>query len=271
MADSINMQGITFKKAPVCEVALLVQFDPISELANADLFRLWSDTELRKLYPSIREYAELPPSFESFGEPPPSIEMVKRPYVFRFNYRNDDKAEQFQVQRNRAGFYWQRGSNDYPRFPYAVETFWRDFDVLAEFFKGNGFGAVRPNQCAVSYSNRLVKGKDWEKPEDLAEVVTFISNRTSKPPDASLLRLDDLAALRAYSIRNERGLPVARLYATLSEVVAPDIDLELSVRGAPGTPDRSGIQNFFQMAHDNIVDMFKCVTTPKMHELWELQ
>jgi uncharacterized protein (TIGR04255 family) len=273
MADKKRVAKPFFKNAPVAEVAILAQFEPLERIRYSHLFRLWSDTAFRERYPDVDEYGELPPFFETFGSKKGTNgdARPRRP-MLRLNLRNPKLDEQFQFQRDRAGFYWQRGpqGHDYPRFPYAIQNFWRDFDLFEHFIVENKLGAIRPNQCAVSYNNRIFKGHGWKRPEDLQQVVTFLANDFSRPPKSGM-ELEQLADLRVFQIRNGGGKPIARMYVSLGATQADAMDLEFVVRGAPPTPDRAGMEDFYQMAHERIVDTFEAMTTPEMHKRWGKQ
>lgn len=212
----------------------------------------------------------MPTFFESFGSasnPPPA---KPRRLLLRLNYRNPNLAEQFQVQRNRAGFYWQKGDGiSYPHFDHILDKFWRDYRIMRQFLEDHDLGAMKPNQCALSYNNRIARGKAWKTPGNLAKVVTFLSEDVSRSPKGSL-ELESVAAMRVYVLRAK---PMARMYVTFNESPgAPgDMDLEFIVRGAPKSPNDAGINDFFQMAHDNIVEMFECLTRAEMHQLWDKQ
>src|SRR5258706_16331499 len=110
MEDGLELLP-SFDRPPLGEVAMLAQFDQIEPFRNVDYFRLWSQSELKHFYPAIGEYLELPPFFEEFDVPKSEpAEYVKRMNfrpVARYNFRSNERAEQFQVQRDRVGFYWQ--------------------------------------------------------------------------------------------------------------------------------------------------------------------
>jgi uncharacterized protein (TIGR04255 family) len=271
MPDKTKSVQPFFKNAPIVEVAILAQFDPLENIKYNHLFRLWSDTAFRERYSEIEEYGELPPFFETFGKEKHNAAAavpLRRP-MLRLNLRNPQLDEQFQFQRDRAGFYWQRGPQElkYPRFSYALERFWRDFDLFERFVSENKLGTIRPNQCAVSYNNRIYRGEGWKRAEDLSGVVTFVNDRFNRPP-RSKVELEQIADLRVFQIHAGRGTPIARMYVSLGSSQPDAIDLEFTVRGKPGSPDKAGMRSFFQMAHDGIVDLFDAMTTKQMHKRW---
>jgi uncharacterized protein (TIGR04255 family) len=262
MAESYQL-----KNPPVAEVAVVVQFDPVM-LRNQDMFRLWSETKLRELYPEVTEYGELPPFFENFetGRDTPSPTLPPSG-ILRLNFRNLAIDEQFQVQRNRAGFYWQKreANREYPGHPVPLNTFLRDFGILSEFLVKNGHAVPQPNQCAMSYANRLVKGTEWNSRDDLPDVVTFLRH----PGALDGLEIESLDTVRRYRLKNSKGDPIARVYVGLTESDIPDeLDLEFIVRGPPAKKDMEAVTAFFNTAHDEIGRLFKVMTTEGIRKQW---
>jgi uncharacterized protein (TIGR04255 family) len=255
------------KNPPLAEVAVVVQFDAIA-LKNQDLFRLWSETRLKDLYPEVTEYGELPPFFEVFGSKSKrEFEAMPPSGILRLNFRNLEIDEQFQVQRNRAGFYWQRreANRKYPGHPYSIETFLRDFEILSGFFESRSLGRPKPNQCAMSYSNRLVKGREWADRNELRNVVTFLND----PRGISEGIVESVETVRRYQLAGPEGKPIARLYVALTDSdVTDELDLEFVLRGPPPSQDLGGVRAFFEWAHEEIRGVFKATVTPKMLELW---
>ena len=259
-----------FRNPPVSEVGVLVQFDPLGKIRTKDLFSLWAETQLRERYPDLTEYGELPP-FSEILRPDDKPIAYPPSRMLRLNFRSSERDEQFQVQRDRAAFYWQHGDGrqKYPGHPHSVEAFLRDFDLMSRFLSERGIGEIRPNQCAMSYNNRLVKGREWNRPEDLANVVTFLSNATSSRPEGNYV-WEGVAILRTCVIKNSNNEPMARCYVSLTAAddALSELDLRFVVRGAPNQ-GRDGVVAFLEAAHDGIVDLFDSLTTPEMHRLWE--
>ena len=261
----------SFDRPPLGEVALLAQFEQLPALRNADYLRLWNQSEYKHLYPSIGEYAELEPFWEVFDAPRESrrerIQVEKpgfRP-IARYNFRSNDRCEQIQFQRDRIGFYWQKGKDQYPRFQLVLDNFKRDYLIFEDFFKDRKW-AVVPNHCAISYSNTIPKGQGWETPEDVQNVFTFWKNEVSRPLLPGVVR-EDFLGLHVFTV-SDAGKPVARLHITAT-IREPDlIGFDLLFRGPPRSRNLAGVIDFFEFGHRHIVTSFEALTTKTMHELW---
>jgi hypothetical protein len=74
---SRNLPSVShFERPPVVEVAISVQFQPVTALRTPHLGLFW--LELRDRFPKIQELPPLPPVIESFGPPAsrrPSLQM----------------------------------------------------------------------------------------------------------------------------------------------------------------------------------------------------
>jgi len=261
----------SFDRPPLGEVALLAQFEQLPALRNADYLRLWNQSEYKHLYPTIGEYLELPPFREDFdASKEPQPDRNQRLYgefrpIARYNFRSNDRCEQIQIQRDRIGFYWQKGNDSYPRFQAVLEKFKRDYLIFQDFFKDRKW-AVIPNQCAISYSNPIHKGEGWETPKDIQNVFTFWKNESSRALLPGMI-LEDFVGAQIFTV-SDAGRRVARLHVTATIREPDEIVFDLIFRGPPHSPTLDGVVDFFKMGRKHIVTTFEALTTKKMHEMW---
>lgn len=108
-----------FRKPPLAETVLSLQFEPIAGLTTAHLGLLWQ--RFREQLPLIEEQPPLPPVVEKFGPPAPSqveVTVEEKPPVPRLWFLNQDKTELIQVQADRFIHNWRKieGLELYPRF-----------------------------------------------------------------------------------------------------------------------------------------------------------
>jgi uncharacterized protein (TIGR04255 family) len=250
-------------------------------MRNVDIFRLWSQSEYKHNYPAIEEYGAMPEFRELFG-----VKSKKRPLqrfvfgptntVLRYNFRNADRREQIQIQRDRFAFYWQSGwpRQEYPRFPALLETFKREYRIFEEFVREKGWGEVVPNQCAIAYTNNIPKGDGWESLSDLGKVVTVAPQAPSGPlPNG--MEMEDIESASIFTA-SEAGRPNARVYVILRKrEPQPDepsaVELELVVRGAPSSTDANGVVKFFERGRQLIVKTFDSITTETADRIWGKQ
>jgi uncharacterized protein (TIGR04255 family) len=244
---------------------------------NVDFFRLWNTTAFKELYPSISEYVEMPAFSEVFGVPESARQTqfvfgIPEADVLRYNFRNEQLAEQIQIQRNRIAFYWQKNdTNHYPRFPYIHEKFLRDFNIFRRFISDSGLGEIVPNQCAISYNNDVLRD-----PHGAASVVTFF--RTPALGCSPARNEVESVAGVLKSVIEVEGNPIARMYVSFeTRSIGKDGDkqdalgLELIVRGPPESPDIDAVSRFFETGRRQIVTTFDSITTKEMHEIWGKQ
>jgi uncharacterized protein (TIGR04255 family) len=92
------------------------------------------------------------------------LQTLNVPPTPRFWFINESGSELIQVQRDRFIKNWRKiGSGDqYPRYEQLRTGFDQDFKQFEDFLKRNQLGAVRVNQCEVTYINHIVAGTGWE-------------------------------------------------------------------------------------------------------------
>jgi uncharacterized protein (TIGR04255 family) len=266
----------SFHDPPLHQVAMVLQFDRLADMRNKHMFELW--TLYRDRYPNVDEHQPLPPFREIFGvrRKPERVQRVRinpGPEVLRYAFtEHGGGAEHIQVQSDRFSFFWQRhrANQEYPRFAALLEAFRRDFAIFRQFVRDAALGDIVPNQCALSYTNRIPKGRGWDVAADLAHVFPFWGNQYS---ESVPLDLEDFGFGRIYTVRSAEGAQVARLYVVAHKDVFPpeaeeSVELDLTVRGPPELPTEDKVIEFFEMARRKIVTTFPAVTSKQMHELW---
>jgi uncharacterized protein (TIGR04255 family) len=252
-------------------------------MRNIDIFRLWQETDLSTTYPEVTEHEELAPFKEVFGLPASSAFTRSVPLfeigdgkVLRYNFRNPDLREQFQLQRDRIAFFWQRGecAEDYPRFPNVLEKFERGVATLDEFSKRQGWGQLRPNGISVCYTNRISKGEGWNSADDLENVLSFWRKPTLSNA-AETVEIENTGILLKSIVKSE-SKPIARMYVTLDSAAAPSdnpetLEIAFTVRGPSPSKELSDVRAFLEMGRRQIVTTFVSITTTKMHAYWGKQ
>jgi uncharacterized protein (TIGR04255 family) len=258
----------TFDRPPLGEVALIAQFERLSGLRNIDLLEVWRKTGWSERYPVVGEYAELPSFREVFsaGFPDSWVVKAERP-VARYNFRNEERGEQVQIQRDRFAFYWHH-KNPYPRFGQLLETFRKEYAIFESFARTAGWGSIVPNHCAVSYSNDIRKGREWSTITDLQDVFTFLKSDTSRALPSNMVP-EAIHYVQSFLI-SEGSEPFPRMYVSCipREGEADLIDFELLVRGFPKPASGDALSEFFGMGRKKIVVTFEALTTTMMHVKW---
>jgi len=153
-----------FRKPPIAETVLSLQFEPIPGLASAHLGLLWE--RFRQELPLIEEHPPLPPVFETFDIPLPAqleVTIEEKPPVPRVWFVNETKTELIQMQPDRFIHNWRKmeGIEPYPHYEPIRERFRSEVAVLEEFLNDEKLGAMVANQCEITYVNHVEPSAVW--------------------------------------------------------------------------------------------------------------
>jgi uncharacterized protein (TIGR04255 family) len=263
-----------FRRPPLAETVLSLQFEPIAGLTAAHVGVLWQ--RFREQLPLIEEHPPLPPLIEKFG--PPSLESVEVTFeerlpVPRMWFLNQAKTELIQVQADRFIHNWRKieGLEPYPRYEPIRDRFRGEVSILEQFLKDEGFAAPVVNQCEVTYVNHIETSGVWEAHGRLDKVL----RNWSPPTKGSFLPVpEDGGARLRFVIPGEAGKPVGRFHAVLQPAWkkadnTPIFVLNLTARGEPLGEGIEGAFTFFDLGRKWIVKGFADLTTPEMQQVWE--
>lgn len=263
----------SYRKPPVVETVLGVQFEPIKGLTTAHLGAFWK--ALGAEWPNVAEVAPLEPAFERFGN-----EIRWETLGFRFRVgvmgsrlqiKTADADRMVQVQNGRLYYNWLHASGgNYPRYRPTLKPGFDDtLHRFQSFLEGEGLGALQPNQWEITYVNRLIKGQVWETPADWFSLVGGFM------PMGNLheaVKLESGGGEWHFEIQPQRG----RLHLQLqhgradSEDGPETLTMKLTARG-PVQADNPAmsVDAGIELGHDVIVDTFKRLTSGAAHDFWE--
>jgi uncharacterized protein (TIGR04255 family) len=159
----------------------------------------------------------------------------------------------------------------YPRYESLREHFFHDLTEIDEFFKNWEIGTVRPNQCEITYVNRLeLEG------EDIRACPGVALKLFPMPPlrlDSEAVKLpapEDCNLVARYVLKDAQGKPRGRLLITVQLwSTEPALRLDLTVRGAPEAASLEAVADFLDQGRKTIVHSFTAITTEQMHRKWE--
>jgi uncharacterized protein (TIGR04255 family) len=263
-----------FQAPPLTEVVLGAQFDVIPGFLTPHIGLVWQ--HFRKAFPLLEEQPALPPVFETFGSNPQfvpgMIQLMMGPETPRTFFINEARTELLQVQKDRFLHNWRKiGEADtYPRFERMLETFQAGFSTFEKAILSEGLGPIIPNQCEVTYINQMPVPAGGNL-SDLTD--DMFGQHTGSLALDDLGKPEDLRFLLRYVMKDMEGKPIGRLIASAEPARRIDgqtiVQLTLTARGRPSTPDQSGIVDFFTRGRNSVVKGFAHLTGPKMHKLWE--
>lgn len=267
-----------FSNPPVVEVALSVMVEPLSEFKAAHVGLLWN--EVRARFPKTADQPPLDSPLELEAEPRRQLGPTLQFQAFqtpplRTWFLNEQETDLLQIQHDRVARNWRRANTTepYPSYKNIRGPFEHELGVVSKFVESNHVGELKPRQCEITYVNHIVAGQGWKNHSDVDLVIV-----NWKPPNHEFLRvIEDATFSWRYVIRERKNF-VGRLHVSFQPayrtVGAEDMEifvLTLTARGKPLGKGLDGALAFLDLGHDWIVRAFKDLTTPEMHQIWQLQ
>jgi uncharacterized protein (TIGR04255 family) len=263
-----------FRKPPLAETVLSLQFEPVAGMTTAHVGLLWE--RLRKQLPVIEEHPPLPAIFEKFEPPSPAqveVTFEEKPPMPRVWFLNQARSELIQVQADRFIHNWRKmeGLDPYPRYEPIRDKFRDEVAALEEFLRDEKLGALAVNQCEVTYVNHIEPYSVWERHGEVEKALVMCSRLGST---SFLPEPEDVALRMRFVIPGQNGNPIGRLHAVVQPAWkksdnSPILILTLTARGAPIGEGIEGAFSFFNLGRSWIVKGFADLTTPEMQRMWE--
>ena len=262
-----------FRKPPVVEVAVSVQFD--KPALDGPLLMLWW-TKVRDRFPKYEQAAPLPSSAETFEGPQgPKLDfhITNAPPTPRLLMTSGTDAEVLQIQEDRLGYSWRKLSSEaeYPRYEKIREVFERELSAFQDFLTVEGLESMSPVQCEVTYVNVIPSGEMKDIHADLGRIIPSASPRLT---EGFLPAPEQTRYASQYVIRGVDGAPIGRLYVStepsyLLKDKKPIYLMKLTFRGRPLEKAISGVTPSMDIGHEWIVRGFTTLTSSSMHNIWE--
>lgn len=264
-----------YRKPPISEVVLSLQFKAVEDLRTPLIGLLWD--RFRERLPEIEEHPPLPHIIERFGAPtPPKINVLveQKPPVPRVWFLTSEKTELIQVQQDRFIHNWRKisGKEPYPHYPAICQKFREEVAELGRFLTKEKLGPIDINQCEITYVNQIEAGQLWKSHGDISAILRYWKDLER---GGFLPQAEDVALRVRYIIPDDSGKPIGRLHLVVqpawkSADNMPVLTMNLTARGKPLTDDVEGAFAFFDLGRRWIVKGFADLTTEKIQrEAWE--
>jgi len=271
-----------FKKPPVVETVLGVQFDPVPGFSNAHLGAFWKWLLAHEESSSAKRWkklADAPPielAFERFEESQswsPS-ELMVRVAAFppaRLQIRNDAMDAMIQVQNTRFHYNWigQQGQ-DYSRYARVRPAFDSLYEQFRAFLREEQLGDPKENQWEITYVNNIPKGTVWTAPNDWASLFVGLPGPWVGPPD---VELEGAGGSWHFKIAPDRGrLHIDLKHARIDGPAPREVlRLNLTARGPVGDHSAAGtsLSDGLDLGRRVVVTTFTCITSVQAHRFWE--
>lgn len=259
-----------FRRPPVVEVALSVQFEAVAALKAVHLGVFW-DRHLREQYPIAEEVDPLPHVIEFFAghsSLDDNVQFVTGPVPTKRQwFISADGTRLVQMQEDRLIVNWRKikDEDDYPRYGALREELRRVAEAFEPYVIDVTASTFPPvTQTEVTYVNRIPIGGSVGGLSDVGGVLSD-ANLTW----ASLLGTpEQLYVEQRFRFTGPGGQP-SRVYLSLQP--APDgeaLVLNLTMRGSPEGRTLAEALTHLDLAHQHVVQGFAALTTPTLREVW---
>ncbi len=268
-----------FTMPPVVETLLAVQFEPLVKMRVTDYGLFWS--KISEQFPIVQEHPPVPAVIESTLAQP----IVINPMQWRIGgefrlprvwYRSSlslaggNGERGIQLQNDRFMQNWMRPEQAAERYPsYEVNRadFLKYLGLFAAFVKERDLGTIVPNQCEVTYVNRIpIAGGSNGVHGLFAECFPSLAARHSTD---FLPETDRIGYMASFPIAGGKGRLHVQIQGPVRlETGAVVIDFRLTARGAPVGTASHPIMDWLDLGREWVVKGFYGLTSAKMHEKW---
>jgi uncharacterized protein (TIGR04255 family) len=242
-----------YRKPPVVETALSIEFAPLPGWSILNYGTLWDD--FRADYPTY----EIQPFIAPGAINSPQIYFAADPPL-RCLFKN---MEGSQLVQSRSGAFvknWRArpGNEEYPRYATIRPSFVHDLEVFQAYLSRRGFPALEVWKCEVTYVNHLFQGQEWEDAASLSSVFPIIG------PVAKDGLLDTPTNVRyaaGYELPDNNGSLQLELVTGLSTDGRPLIQLSITAAGAPTGSRIDDIMQWMDLGRYAVVKCFSEFTS----------
>jgi uncharacterized protein (TIGR04255 family) len=260
----------SFKKPPVCEVALAVQFNEIREFKTYH-YGLYRQRVIQR-FPLFEEQSPLQRWDEKKIPGPiiPQIGVMNLPQLRRCWFVENNKNRLIQLDPEHFVYNWRKvtGQETYPRYEKSIRPeFISQWEGALGFFREQGFGNIVCNHWEITYVNHIDKGQGWNNLEDLNKIFTIWSGMKKRE---FLPVFEHLNVNCSWLFPKENG----RLRMTLEPAIRQSdrketILIRFVARGWLGQGTTENLLQGLDQGHEWIVRAFADLTTPEAHNIWE--
>lgn len=256
------MTGPRFRRPPINEVVCGAAFEDLSVLRApliSPLFQTFGEEFVK-----YQERPLLPLALERAQGQPREVQITASdvPPLPRMWLLDESENQVIQIQSNRFLYNWKRvGTEDgYPKFDAVIAKFEKVYSAFVKFMDQLGEGTVVPIQYELQYVNHLPQGEGWETLADLVSVFPDIgwrkSNRKIEPPrlfrwQATFDLPDDSGGLHVTVKSGTRATDGSQL-----------LIFDLLARGMATDTSSQMMRDWFELAHDSVVEAFLDLTDP---------
>jgi uncharacterized protein (TIGR04255 family) len=261
----------TFENAPLVEVALSVQFQPLQMFTSAHAGEFWQI--IKPDFLLTQEQPPLAPIGEFFGQVSgfpnfPQFAIQMGGIGIRNWFSTADGTYLLQLQRDRFALNWRKtpSNPDYPRYPVIREKFIELFKLFDGFVERSGLGKCEINIHEATYINQWRLKDDQKIGDGLGSWLHLAPN------NVATLEMEAANINTQYIVRSESSHPIGRLYVNVAPIFTATgekgVNLELICRIIPLELGNDFLFHPMDLARQNIVTTFKQITSDSAQKVW---
>ncbi len=262
---------IDWKRPPVIEVVLGVQFAPLPNFHNGHLGWFWR--LLQKNYPHASDSAPIDVVLEGFGNEPefgfPSIGFAPIRGDARLRMiSGGDSSRMVQLQNGWLVVNWmKREGQGYPGYAGVLREFESVFSEFEKFARAEELGDVTPNLWEVTYIDHIPRGTVWQNFSDLPKVLPGLLGNCGSPHG----HVDALSARWSFRLQPRPGRLNVSIQ-TARSLADPPTDMLVMTSTARGPIDVRGVdtvRDSLNFGKTCVVDTFNSVTSSEARAYWK--
>jgi len=259
----------SYKRPPVVETAIGVQFQALKLFRNVHLWEFWFG--IRDEYPETQDQEPLDQKTELFGDDiqrgPQLPQIQYRAHASRLQACKEDRHEMVQIQNGRFVFNWRRlEGGKYPRWTRTSAEFWVKYRLFTEYIGEKKLGDIIPNQWEVTYVNHLMQGQDWQTEADWPELLPGILGESGRVTSGTLEAVDYTTQFALKDGRSRLHIEVKK--AALAKNPEQEL-LVLTLTARGGIASERTLEDCLLDGRRAIVTSFTEITGDAAHERWE--
>lgn len=258
---AVGEKSPVFDAPPVVETALGVRFAPI------EAFNVVHFGQLLNYYNNIYNRFELKAPVESTLQFNIGLGSTNINIPLRCCYINQDDTQMVQVQHDMFVRNWRATVNnsEYQHYEKIKPLFYRDWETFCKFLVDHKLKRPVVWQCEVTYTNHLLRGREWRTFEDLSALFPVWKGLEK----GGVFGPTDMAAFTiTFRLPDGHG----RIQFTLQPAIRHDgaeiLQLTVAAQGPPEAYDDSSVLDWLDYGHLAVVNGFVQFVSNDALRIW---
>ena len=248
-----------YRKPPVVETALAVEFKPITGWNAVRYGDVWQ--RFKSEYPKA-EVQPAPQSLLTQG-----LDLANPP--IRCLFVTEQGNQLVQIRSDAFVRNWRANPEvpEYPRYRTIRPSFKNDWVIFCEYLVANGFALPEIWKCEVTYVNHFLRGREWNDVSELTEILPFLS----KPIHTDVLRsFEQLQLACTYALPGDIGHLQFQLQPGIRNDGRELMQLTITAVGKPQGTGTDEILKWLDLGHYAVVQAFTDFTSSNVQTgIWE--